>query len=362
MRLAGVHCQPVEGAKVKPPTRIIISLVAMLVPLISSRAAVPQSAASGPVAKVSSITEPALWESMESSTDPNDYMKYLDQFPDGPHSAQAMLRIESYALGLNYGLSLRRQPVDYEIASLLRGISDQMADKPEMNKTAVDAAIADLQARANANRDHGRLTAGEKASYALGENYVRTLEKNSIEADGNNLLRGLNDILSGEKPLMTGDVAQAALTESRIHSTVMADRAHDQVDEANRKDGAAFLAANKTKPGVVALRDGLQYKILEHGTGAKPTESEAVVVNYRGTLLDGTEFESSYSSGEPATFMVREEVPGFAEALQLMPAGSKWQLFLPPELAYGDLGHNKDVGPGATIILEVQLVDVIQHK
>jgi FKBP-type peptidyl-prolyl cis-trans isomerase FklB len=342
---------------------LIAIVAAAIPPLVTAQQPVaPDSAPDAAATTSTSSSEPALWQSMETSTDPNDYMKYLDQYHDGPHASQAMLRIESYALGLNYGLNLRRQPVDYDVASLTRGIGDQMAGKPQMDKPALDAAMADLQSQTRANRDRARIAAGEKASYALGESYARTLEKNAIEADPTTLLRGLKDILSGEKPLMTADVAQAALTESRIHSTVMEDKMHDEVAEANRKEGAAFLAANKAKPGVVTLRDGLQYKILKRGTGEKPAENEAVVVNYRGTLLDGTEFNSSYTSGEPATFMIREVIPGWAEALQLMSAGSKWQIFLPPDLAYGDLGLNKDVGPGATVILEVELVDVIHHK
>jgi FKBP-type peptidyl-prolyl cis-trans isomerase FklB len=308
-------------------------------------------------------SETAMWRSIESSTDPTDYMNYMKQYPDGAHLAAAMLRVESYALGLNFGLGLMRQPVDLDTASVLRGLEDQMADgKTQMTKDELDAAMADLQTRASANRDRQRFAAGEKASYALGMNYGRNLAKNSIDADKPSLLRGLKDTLTGEKPLLTADVAQAALTESRIRSSVKQDEMHKQVAEANRKDGAAFLASNKTKEGVVVLPSGLQYKILKRGAGARPTASDAVNCNYRGTLLNGDEFDSSYKRGDPATFMLREAIPGWAEALQLMPVGSKWQLFIPPELAYGDAGRGTDIGPDATVILEVELVSIIQRK
>jgi FKBP-type peptidyl-prolyl cis-trans isomerase FklB len=131
-----------------------------------------------------------------------------------------------------------------------------------------------------------------------------------------------------------------------------------QAGEANKKDGEAFLAANKSKDGVVTLPSGLQYKILTQGTGPKPAASDSVVCNYRGTLLDGTEFDSSYKRGEPATFPVSGVIKGWTEALQLMPVGSKWQLFVPSDLAYGDRAPGPEIGPGSTLIFEVELLSI----
>jgi FKBP-type peptidyl-prolyl cis-trans isomerase FklB len=128
--------------------------------------------------------------------------------------------------------------------------------------------------------------------------------------------------------------------------------------EINKKAGEDFLAQNKTKPGVVALPDGLQYKILKEGTGPKPTANDTVVCNYRGTLLDGTEFDSSYKRGQPATFPVSGVIKGWTEGVQLMPVGSKWQLFLPADLAYGNRGAGQDIGPNATLIFEVELLSI----
>src|SRR5271169_1354917 len=124
--------------------------------------------------------------------------------------------------------------------------------------------------------------------------------------------------------------------------------------EANKKQGDAFLAENKTKEGVVTLPSGLQYKILKEGTGPKPTASDTVVTNYRGTLLNGTEFDSSYKSGQPATFGVGQVIKGWTEALQLMPVGSKWQLYIPSDLAYGARQAGPDITPESTLVFEVE--------
>ncbi len=128
--------------------------------------------------------------------------------------------------------------------------------------------------------------------------------------------------------------------------------------DANQKEGAAFLAANKTKEGVVTTSSGLQYKILKQGDGPKPTATDSVVCNYKGTLINGTEFDSSYKRGQPATFPVNGVIKGWTEALQLMPTGSKWQLFVPADLAYGARGAGQDIGPNATLIFEVELLSI----
>ena len=131
---------------------------------------------------------------------------------------------------------------------------------------------------------------------------------------------------------------------------------------ANRKEGDAFLSANKAKEGVTTLPDGLQYKVLKEGSGAKPTPSDTVTVNYRGTLVNGKEFDSSYKRGQPATFPVGGVIKGWTEALQLMPVGSKWELYIPPDLAYGDNPPDPSIGPGDTLIFEVELLSIGQKK
>ena len=131
-----------------------------------------------------------------------------------------------------------------------------------------------------------------------------------------------------------------------------------QLREANQKEGDAFLAANKNKEGVVTLPSGLQYKVLTQGTGPKPVATDSVVCNYRGTLVDGTEFDSSYKRGQPTTLPVSTFIKGWTEALQLMPVGSKWQLFVPPDLAFGPSGRPPAIGPDATLIFEIDLLSI----
>ena len=206
-------------------------------------------------------------------------------------------------------------------------------------------------------------TQKEKVSYALGANLGMNLHKQSVEVDTTIVLRGLKDALAGGKLLLTDDEAKAALTQLQ---TDLRNKQMEKMKEAmdlNKKAGTEFLEANKAKEGVVTLPSGLQYKILTEGTGPKPTAADTVSCNYRGTLLDGTEFDSSYKRGQPASFPVTGVIKGWTEALQLMPVGSKWQLFVPSDLAYGDRGADprSGIGPGATLIFEVELLS-IQEK
>ncbi len=160
---------------------------------------------------------------------------------------------------------------------------------------------------------------------------------------------------------LTEDQARAALMEVQNEMRKKQQAEMQAAGEANKKEGDAFLAANKAKEGVVTLPSGLQYKILTQGTGPKPTATDSVVCNYRGTLINGTEFDSSYKRGEPATFPVSGVIKGWTEALQLMPVGSKWQLFVPSDLAYGERSPGPEIAPDSTLIFEVELLS-IQNK
>jgi FKBP-type peptidyl-prolyl cis-trans isomerase FklB len=202
------------------------------------------------------------------------------------------------------------------------------------------------------------VTEKDKFSYALGMNLGTTLHRQSVPVDPNILARGLKDALAGGKTQLTEEQAKATLMEVQTEMRKKQQEQMQQAGEANKKDGEAFLAANKSKDGVVTLPSGLQYKILTQGTGPKPAASDSVVCNYRGTLIDGTEFDSSYKRGEPATFPVSGVIKGWTEALQLMPVGSKWQLFVPSDLAYGDRAPGPEIGPGSTLIFEVELLSI----
>jgi FKBP-type peptidyl-prolyl cis-trans isomerase FklB len=214
-------------------------------------------------------------------------------------------------------------------------------------------------------------TQKDKASYAVGLNVGRNLgaqlHQQSVEVDQAILLRGMKDALAGGKTLLTDDEVKAVLTQLQAEvRTRQQEKAKVEQEtmkaaaEENKKEGAEFLEANKTKEGVVTLPSGLQYKILTEGTGPKPAATDTVSCNYRGTLLNGTEFDSSYKRGQPLSILVNGVIKGWTEALQLMPVGSKWQLFIPSDLAYGDRGADprSGIGPGATLIFEVELLSI----
>jgi len=198
----------------------------------------------------------------------------------------------------------------------------------------------------------------DKVSYALGLNMGGNLRSQSIEVDPNIVLQGLKDALAGGKTLLTEEEARATLMQLQTGLRAKQEEKMKQSADANKKEGEAFLASNKSKEGVVTLPSGLQYKVLTEGTGPKPAVSDTVVCNYRGTLINGTEFDSSYKRGQPATFPVNRVIKGWTEALQLMPVGSKWQLFIPSELAYGERGAGGDIGPNATLIFEVEIISI----
>src|SRR5581483_10252570 len=182
----------------------------------------------------------------------------------------------------------------------------------------------------------------------------RKLHDDGLDVDTTVLMRALKDAQAGKEPLLKDDEMRSALMEFQ-------EEASKQMAAKNKSDGEAFRAANKTKEGVVTLPSGLQYKILQAGTGPKPSKDDSVVCNYRGTFVDGKEFDSSYKRGEPATFPVTGVIKGWTEALQLMPVGSKWQLVIPPDLAYGEEGR-PGMPPNETLVFEVSLEKIAEKE
>jgi len=201
-------------------------------------------------------------------------------------------------------------------------------------------------------------TAKERLSYAMGMDLGHQLKTRSVEIDPAVFARGLADALSGSKTLLTEQEAKTVIADLQKAMLVQQAAAARAAGEKNKAEGDAFLAENKKKEGVVTLPSGLQYKVVTEGSGAKPGAADTVSVNYRGTLIDGTEFDSSYKRGQPVTFPVKGVIAGWTEALQLMKAGSKWQLFIPANLAYGERGAPPVIGPHATLIFEVELLEV----
>ena len=205
-------------------------------------------------------------------------------------------------------------------------------------------------------------TDAEKQSYAMGMNLGTNLHRQGITLNPALVARGLKDAQAGGKTLLTEDEARAVMTQLQAAVRQKMEAKSKDESAANRKAGEAFLADNKSKPGVVDLPDGLQYKILKDGTGPKPTASDTVSCDYKGTLISGKEFDSSAKHGGPASFPVSGVIKGWTEALQLMPVGSTWQLFIPADLAYGDRGAGSDIAPGETLIFEVTLDSIEQKK
>lgn len=202
-------------------------------------------------------------------------------------------------------------------------------------------------------------TQKERVSYGIGVDMVRNLKKQGIEADLDLVIKGMRDGSSGVKLMMTDAEMKKNLADYQRDLTGRQAQLKQATAEKNKRDGAAYLAANKSKKGVVSLPSGLQYKVIKAGSGKKPTESDSVTCRYRGTLLDGTEFDNSESLGYPVTFNVKDSViAGWSEALKLMPAGSKWQVFVPPQLGYGEKGAGRDIGPNATLIYEIEIIAV----
>lgn len=197
----------------------------------------------------------------------------------------------------------------------------------------------------------------EKVSYGIGVDVARNFKRLGIDLDLDVLVEGVRDVYAGGSLLMTEEDLRATMTAYQADLREKQLAFLKQAAEDNKKAGDAFLAENRTKEGVVALPSGLQYKVLTPGSGPKPTDADTVEVHYRSTLIDGTEFDSSYRRGQPAAFKVKGGViPGWTEALLRMPVGSKWQVFVPPQLAYGERGAGRDIGPNATLIFEVELL------
>jgi FKBP-type peptidyl-prolyl cis-trans isomerase FklB len=223
---------------------------------------------------------------------------------------------------------------------------------------AADSASPEVQAGAAAGQGPVELESkAAKVSYSIGLDIGHNLKRQSIEVDVRALARGIEDAMSGAEPLMTEEEVAATMKAFQQEMSMkQSERAREQA-EKNQKEGEAFLEQNKTAEGVVTLPSGLQYKVLAEGSGPSPGPTDTVSVHYRGTLLDGTEFDSSHKRGQPASFPVNGVIRGWTEALQLMKPGAKWQLFIPSELAYGERGAGGDIGPNATLIFEVELLE-----
>lgn len=202
----------------------------------------------------------------------------------------------------------------------------------------------------------------DKVSYSIGMEIGKSFKRQSIDIDPDLLLKGMKDALSGRKALLSDEEIRETMTAFQKEMMAKQQELAKKLGEKNKKEGEAFLAKNKKREGVVTLPSGLQYKVVKAGNGKKPKATDTVTTHYRGSLIDGTEFDSSYRRGQPVSFPVTGVIPGWTEALQLMDEGAKWQLFIPPDLAYGERGAGRDIGPNATLIFEIELISIQEKK
>lgn len=201
-------------------------------------------------------------------------------------------------------------------------------------------------------------TTQDSVSYAIGTNIGVNLKAQKVEVNINVLAAGIGHVVDSAQLMLTDEQAQAVMMAFQQRMMAKQQEEASAAGEKNKKEGGAFLAANKTKEGVKTTASGLQYKVIKVGAGPKPSADQTVSVHYRGTTLDGKEFDSSYKRNEPATFGVGQVIGGWTEALLLMPVGSKWELYIPSNLAYGDQGAGPSIAPGSTLIFEVELLSV----
>lgn len=201
-------------------------------------------------------------------------------------------------------------------------------------------------------------TERDKVNYAIGVNIIGNIKQQKVDIDLDLVIRGMKDAYSGSKLLLSDEEVRKGIDKYQIavkqkRTQIMTKAAGD-----NLKEGEKFLVANGKKEGVVSLSSGLQYKIIKTGDGKKPTDDDTVEYHFRGTFITGIEFDSSYRTGKPAAFKVSGVIPGLREALKLMPTGSKWQLFVPSRLAYGERGKSGSIGPNVTLVFEVELLAI----
>jgi len=200
-------------------------------------------------------------------------------------------------------------------------------------------------------------TMEHKAAYTIGANFIQSLKVQGIELDISSVIQGIKDASAGKMTLSQDEMKQA-LDTFKAQLIQQQELAQQTVSDKNKQTGEAFLAENKTKEGVITLKSGLQYKVINTGTGSSPKASDKVTTHYRGTLIDGTEFDSSYSRNKPSSFPVNGVIPGWVEALQLMHVGDKWQLFIPADLAYGKRAVGNVIKANSTLIFEIELLKI----
>lgn len=226
-----------------------------------------------------------------------------------------------------------------------------------MKKTAWIFVAASLVATGVAAETAPK-TDKEKLSYSLGAQIGQDIKRNEVEIDVDTFARAMREAISGAKPAMTDEEIRATMQNFQQNMRQKAMAKMQEMGEKNKKASDEFLANNKTKEGVKTLPSGIQYQVITMGKGKKPTQKDQVVAHYTGTLIDGTEFDSSVKRGEPATFPLNGVIKGWQEVLPMMPVGSKWKVWIPPELGYGPRGAGQQIGPNQALIFDIELLNI----
>jgi FKBP-type peptidyl-prolyl cis-trans isomerase FklB len=268
----------------------------------------------------------------------------------------------NYAIGLQIGASLVRQGTEVDVEVLGRGIADAVAGKPEMDAAEFGATMTEFQRSTQAGEAGG---ADEKVSYAIGLDIVRSLGSQGLDIIPERMTSGIADGIAGTPKMKEPEIREAMMALRGVVAEKASRAAKESAEKASRaaKDNlakcSAWLAENAKREGVATLPSGLQYEVVEAGDGPSPGPNDSVTVHYKGTLIDGTEFDSSHKRGTPATFGVGRVISGWTEALQLMKVGAKWKLYIPSDLAYGENPRpGGAIKPNDALIFEVELLGI----
>jgi FKBP-type peptidyl-prolyl cis-trans isomerase len=234
------------------------------------------------------------------------------------------------------------------------GAAHGQSGKPAQKPAAAPAPAAQPSAAPSGKPE----SLYDKASYTIGLNLGKSLKTNDIQANIDLIVKGLRDGLGGGPALLTDEEMQSTMQTLQQQVTAQQEAKRKALGEKNKADGEAFLAKNKEKPGVKTTASGLQYEVLSEGTGPMPKATDSVTVNYKGTLMDGTVFDSSYDRKEPVTFVLNQVIPGWTEGVQLMKVGSKYKFYIPSAMGYGERGAGNTIGPNSPLIFEVELISI----
>jgi FKBP-type peptidyl-prolyl cis-trans isomerase len=241
-------------------------------------------------------------------------------------------------------------------------VAGAQSGKPAQKPAAQPAKPAAQPAAAPAQQAGKPESVQDRASYVIGYNLGRTLKQNDVNANSDLIVKGLRDGLTGANGMLTDAEMQSTMQEFQKQVQTQQEAKQKMVGEKNKTEGEAFLAKNKARAGVKTTASGLQYEVEKEGTGPAPKATDMVTVNYKGTTIDGTTFDSSYDRGQPATFVLNQVIPGWTEGVQLMKVGSKSKFYIPAALGYGDKGAGNVIGPNAPLVFEVELLSIGEPK